>query len=341
MRREFRVRRSARIHAVVGLALLLGWLAAPAYAQEEAFTINDERITESSGLTRDVDQGRYWTVNDSGDDGTAYALSESGEVEGTVNFRADVVDVEAVQYAQSTLYVADIGDNDAERDFVTVYLLNSPQPTDETVLYGAFDLAYPDGPHDAETLLINPDNGETFVVTKGDDAAIYQAPTEPSRDQVNTMTKVADAPPWVTDGTFLEDGRIALRSYVDVKIIDPEQDFEVVAQTGAPLQPQGESVSLDLDGESLLLGSEGEQSAVFSVPIPENVQEAPSPGAEPPSTDAPASPSAAPSQDSDDGGEVPQSSEPGPGRTGTFIALALAAVVSVIAGAGVFLARGR
>lgn len=353
MRREFRVRRRARSHAergsaarsaagVAALALALSWAATPAFAEEEAFTISDDRITESSGLARDVDQNLYWTVNDSGDSGTAYALTEDGELEGTIGFRADVVDVEAVQYAQNTLYVADIGDNDAEREFVTVYLLNGPQAADETVLYGAFDLAYPDGPQDAETLLINPDNGEIFVVTKGEDAAIYQAPTEPSRGSVNTLTKVADAPPYVTDGTFLDDGRIALRSYVDVKIIDPEQDYQVVGQVAAPLQPQGESVTLDLAGENLLLGSEGEQSTVYQVPIPEDVGDAPEPSAEPPSTEQPATPEASPTDGTDDNGEQPEDTGPsGPGRTGTFVALISAAVVAAVAGVGVFVARGR
>src|SRR3954452_11468538 len=71
--------------------------AAPAHADTTvAFTITDSRITESSGLARDRDHGLYWTVNDSGDSATVYGLDPSGSVLGTVNFRAQVSDVEAV-----------------------------------------------------------------------------------------------------------------------------------------------------------------------------------------------------------------------------------------------------
>lgn len=347
----FGARRRLRTHRPIGvllaLLILLGLSAPGAFAdQDAAFTIDDERITESSGLTADVDRELYWTVNDSGDSGTVYALDDSGEVRGTVNFRAEVTDVEAVQYADNTLYVADIGDNDGERDFVSVYLLFDLEPNDATVLYQAFDLTYPDGPQDAETLLVDAD-GRLLIVTKGDDAGIYRLPVEPSRSEVNTLERVADAPAFVTDGTVLPDGRIALRSYVDVKVVDPEQDYAVVAQTPLPFQPQGESLSLDLAGENLLAGSEGDGSAVFSVPIPENVEDSPSAGPTPPASAAPSSSPTADQGEADGGddgnGGVPTAGadDPGPGRTGTLVALILAGIVAVVAGGGVYWLRGR
>jgi hypothetical protein len=330
------------IGAVLALLILTAWGIAPAHAEPDvAFTITDERITESSGLTRDVDKDRYWTINDSGDSGTVFALNSSGEVEGTVNFRAEVVDVEAVQYSQNALYVADIGDNDGSRDFVSIYVLHDLEPNDATVLYQSFDLVYPDGAHDAETLLITPD-GRVLIVTKGDDAGVYQAPQEPSRSSLNTLERIADAPSYVTDGQVLDDGRIALRSYLDVKIVDPEQDYRVVARAAAPMQPQGESLSLDLAGDALLVGSEGERSAVFSMPIPGRVEDVPSAGPTPPPSGA-ASASASPSPDKgDDGGLPPPTGDTsGPNRTGTLVALILAAAVAAVAGVGVYWFRGR
>ncbi|QDP98059.1 hypothetical protein FOE78_21070 [Microlunatus elymi] len=326
---------------LVGL-LLAGWAAAPAYADDQpVFTISDARISESSGLATDTNQGLYWTVNDSGDEARAFALNESGQVRGTLGFRAQVTDVEAVAYHDGSLYIGDIGDNDGKRDFVTVYELSNPAPDNGTVLYHAYDFAYPDGAHDAEALLIK-DTGRIYIVTKGADGGIYRAPKDPSRQQVNQLTRVADAPPYVTDGTFLADGRMALRSYVDVKIVDPGQDYKVVAQAATPFQPQGESITTSLDGKSLLVGSEGKDSAVYSMPIPQSVGQAPSAGASPPAESA--TPTPTPSATARRS-EAPQDTDventSGPGRRGTWGAIGLAGLVAVVAAAGVYFARAR
>ena len=133
--------RARRRAASVGLALLLvgGFPAAAAAEDTVAFTLRDDRITESSGLARDVAGGLYWTVNDSGSDGTVYGVEPDGTLRGTLNYRAAPVDVEAVAVREDTLYVADIGDNDAERDLVTVYLFANPRANGLTVTYTAFD----------------------------------------------------------------------------------------------------------------------------------------------------------------------------------------------------------
>ena len=109
--------RSRPLSGIVALLLTFGLFAgfplAAAAADEVAFTINDDRITESSGLARDLAAGAYWTVNDSGDRGVAYGLSPTGKVLGTLNYRAQPEDVEAVAVFEDRLYIADIGDNAA------------------------------------------------------------------------------------------------------------------------------------------------------------------------------------------------------------------------------------
>lgn len=326
-------------------AFLLAWGPARAAADGTvAFTITDPRITESSGLAADPAAHLYWTANASGDAARAFALDDTGRVVGTLNFRAELTDVEAVAYADNVLYVADIGDKTASRDHVTVYLLYSPQPSNGTVLYHAYDFSYPDGPHDAKTLLVSP-GGQLYLVTKGPHGGIYQAPAEPSRSQVNTLTRVAAAPPFVTDGQFLADGRIALRSYVDVSILDPDRGYQVVARAATPYQPQGESLTQSLDGSSLLVGSEGHPSKVYSMPIPTGMNPVPSPSASPPKSPGPAGSSSA--KQSDPGGqtEADQNTDvdqnTAPGRGGTLEALLVAAAVAVAAGLGVYFARGR
>lgn len=341
-----RTGRTAR-SAVLGAATLalLGWSAAlPAAADTVEFTISDSRIDESSGLATDAANERYWTVNDSGDDGIAYALDSAGETEGTLEFRAEPTDVEAVALYDGRLYVADIGDNSERRDFVTVYFFDDAEPGDGAETYKAYDFSYPDGPHDAETLLVDGD-GKLFIVTKGDSAGIYAAPSSPSRQGVNALERVGDAPSYVTDGTVLPDGRFALRTYVSIEVIDPSS-YEVVARAATPAQKQGESITTTFDGDELLIGSEGKTSKVLRVAVPTSAGEAPTGEASPPSTSSPE-----PAPDTTDAAEPTEESTVGAGadadtdgpgalsRQGTLAAMGIAAVVAVVAGAVVVLVR--
>jgi hypothetical protein len=336
-------------------ATLLGWSAAlPAAADTVEFTITDSQITESSGLATDADAERYWTVNDSGDAGSAYALDDEGKTEGTLEFRADPVDVEAVAFHQGRLYVADIGDNQARRDSVTVYFFDDAAPSVDPVVYKAYDFSYPDGPHDAETLLVDGD-GRLFIVTKGTKGGIYAAPASPSRQGVNELERVGDAPPFVTDGTVLPDGRFALRTYVSVEIVDPDS-YDVVARAVTRAQQQSESITTTFDGEHLLVGSEGKRSEVLRIDIPTTVGQAPSSSASPPGDEsspsatgessAPPSATAAPSADpsAEDTGaaedDVPtDDAAPSTSRQGTLGAIGLAAAIAIVAGSVVVLIR--
>ncbi len=354
-RRPARRVASSVLTAVVAITLL-GWSATlPAAADTVEFTITNSQITESSGLATDADAERYWTVNDSGDAGTAYALDDQGKTEGTLEFRVEPVDVEAVAFHQGRLYVADIGDNRARRDNVTVYFFDDAAPSPDPVVYKAYDFSYPDGPHDAETLLVDGD-GRLFIVTKGAQGGIYAAPASPSRQGVNELERVGDAPAFVTDGTVLPDGRFALRTYVSVEIVDPDS-YAVVARAATPAQQQGESITTTFDGEHLLIGSEGKRSEVLRIDIPTAVGDAPSSSASPPTTEpspsatggessAPPSATAAPSANpsAEDTGasedDVPaDDAAPSTSRQGTLGALGLAAAIAIVAGSVVVLIR--
>lgn len=351
------VRAARTVLAGGAAALLLGWsAAAPAAAETVEFTIDDSRITESSGLATDTDGQRYWTVNDSGDSGVAYALDESGQVTGTLEFRAQPVDIEAVAFHDGRLYVADIGDNDEQRELVTVYFFDDAEPTAQPVVYKSYDFSYPDGAHNAETLLVDGD-GRLFIVTKGTKGGIYAAPKSPSRQGVNELERVGDAPAYVTDGTVLQDGKLALRTYLTVDILDPKS-YEVTARETTPVQKQGESITTTFDGDALLIGSEGKRSKVLRIDVPTTLGGTPTPTDSPspsptqatsspsekpaPSATAPATATGAttatavPAEDED----VPEdtgTAESSP--AGTLAAIGLALVVAVTAAGVVVFAR--
>ena len=311
----------------VSILLLAGLFFAiiPGVAAAEdtvAFTIKDARITESSGLAVDSAGNIYWTVNDSGDRGVAYGLGLDGKVQGTLNFRAQPVDVEAVAVHDNRLYVGDIGDNTGSRSFVRVFYFNNPRANGLTVSYHAYDFRYPDGPHNAETLLVN-ESGRLFTVTKGQDGAIYAGPKKPDRQGITKLKKVGSAPSDVTDGTFLPGGdKIALLTYTTVTVLDAST-YEVLASSPIPHQQQAESLTLSLDEQSLLVGSEGKKSKVYTVPIPSQATPTPTPSEEPQTeTDVP-----------DDRSDAIQN------QKGTLLALGLAAFIALVAGTVVAFAR--
>jgi len=313
--------------AVLVLALLLaGALPSTAGAADTvAFRIRDARVVESSGLARDVANQLYWTVNDSGAGGVAYGLTASGRVRGTLNFRTEPQDVEAVAVQGNRLYVADIGDNEAVRRQVSVYFLTNPRPTGLTVTYNSFDFRYPDGAHDAETLLVDG-SGRLTIVTKGAQGGIYLAPKSPSRTGVNELRRVGDAPALVTDGVYLPgDAQIALLTYGSVVVLDATT-YRQVSSTPIPAQPQAESLAVDLAGDGLLVGSEGRNSRVYALPLPAGSEASPSATSSPAASAAPTATAGAGQDDTAD------DATPDARGRGTYLAVGLAALVALVAG---------
>jgi hypothetical protein len=109
-----------------------------------------------------------------------------------------------------------------------------------------------------------------------------------------------------------------------VEVIDATT-YEVVASAPIPDLPQPESLTLSLDEKSLLIGSEGKKSKVYSVPVPSAATPTPTPSEEPQSeTDVP-----------DDRSDAIQN------QKGTLLAIGLAGFVALVAGTVVAFARKR
>lgn len=316
--------------AVAGTVLALTTMV-PAHA-EPLFTFTDPAITESSGLAWDPEQQLYWTVNDSGDTGRLFAVGTDGNTLGTYEFGAPVQDIEALARDESgRLYVGDIGDNDRVRDMITVYYFENPQPGAGDGSFRAWDFQYPDGPHDAEAMFLGP-GGQLHIVTKEDPGGIYRAPAEPTADGVNELERVGDASPFITDAVTLPDGNIAVRTYTTVEVMAADL-LAPVTRGDLPFQPQGETLALHpSDPGQVVVGSEGANQPLEQVTLPQGLD---------PQVPADASPPPEPTPEprpEDIALEGPARSN----RSGTTIAVVLAAVVSLAAGAFVwFRTRSR
>jgi hypothetical protein len=176
-------------------------------------------VGEASGLAMSrVAPDRLWSINDSGAP-VLFALNLRGAVTARVRLDGAVVeDWEAIATgpcpAGACLYIGDIGDNRAARKRITVYRVPEPAGGASAAVTDVFHGAYPDGPHDAETLLVTAD-GTMLIVTKGESGpiALYRFPPNARPGAIATLERVAapgarKPPPTahVTDGAISRDG---------------------------------------------------------------------------------------------------------------------------------------
>jgi hypothetical protein len=258
------------------------------------FLIGDPRIGEASGIaTSIVHPGVVYVQNDSGDSARFFALDvNTGRPVATYTVpSATNVDWEDIAVARDkrgvpSVWLADIGDNDASRAEVRIYRVDEPRG-DAVGQPEVWRLRYPDGPHDAESLAVAP-GGAAFIVTKSllGSSAVYAVPARP--DGVQTLRKIGEirftltgtpgGPNLVgqltaTGAAFSRDGKLlAVRTYTDAylwRVVDGNVTAALRAtpvRVALPAQPQGEGIAVD--GSRLLVDSEGHRSAVYAVPLP-------------------------------------------------------------------------
>ncbi|MEU0146029.1 WD40 repeat domain-containing protein [Streptomyces sp. NPDC006288] len=267
------------VSAAAALLFLTG--AAPAVADEgdgadRTFTIEDPRITESSGLAASrVHPGVYWTHNDSEDGPYVYAVdSRTGKTVATITMRGvgEPRDVEAISLGpDGNVYVGDIGDNlDGSWDHVWIYRFPEPKRlADATVRATQFDVKYADGARNAEAMMVHPVTGRVYIASKKEGGGgLYEGPEKLTTGGANVFRRVGEVP-WVTDGAFSPDGReLVLRSYFSARGYAFEGGrLGADHAVSVPLQGQSESVTYTADGSAMMFGSEGERSEVVRVEV--------------------------------------------------------------------------
>lgn len=309
--------------AAVALGLGLGLPTAAAFADD---ITPPSSATPVVGMAYDPDSTNLWLAGPEADSGTIVA-ARSGE---EVTFGGDPVSVQALAWSSNHLWIGDIGDPSASREFVVVFRLEQMEGRSS---YRAYDFEYEDGPRDAQAMMISG-RGRIYIVTAGEDPGIYRAELNPSRESMNTLTRVTDAPEGVTDGAFLTDGStMVLRTATGLEYVDAFTWEPMVTDTivGAP---EGESVAVGADDQVFVGGNPGIREV--AVPASDTTTTV-SPGPEASATQT-TSPSASPSVSASASAadETPDSDGSAPATSGTVIALVLAGVVALAAGAVTF-----
>lgn len=264
-------------------------------------TIKNHSVNESSGLVASrTSPGIYWTHNDSGDGPFLYAFDLSGRsmgvwrVPGATNVDwEDIAAGPGPVHGKPYLYIGDIGDNDSLREDIVVYRITEPVVSDSarasskakpraTDIAETFHFRYPDGKHDAETLVVEPLSGDLYVITKVylGLPTVYKATAPLVGNGPRVLQRIADlrVPSLmggaITGGDVSSDGRrVALCDYfAGYELVLPpgSSNFnEIWKQQMITIdlgkRKQGEGIAYRLDGRALLTTSEGKSSPVTEV----------------------------------------------------------------------------
>lgn len=237
-------------------------------------------LDEASGVAASRSHGVLWAHDDSGGAAEVFAVGADGGDRGRVTLEgAEAVDWEdmargpAPDGAGDVLYLGDIGDNAAERDHVTIYRVPEPDPAGGTATgVEALDLAYPDGPRDAESLVADPVTGDLYILDKdlgGGPVTAYRVPAGAAPGGVTAMERAGGvglpAGEIVTGADLSPDGAlVAVRTYTAVYLWDRGPDQTVAQALGgepcrAPSAPerQGEAIAVAADGSGYTTLGEG------------------------------------------------------------------------------------
>lgn len=241
-------------------------------------SVEDPRLVELSGLA--VVGDAVWAMADGGRRVELLRLDpDTCAVVGRRTAAVDPYDPEDLAGApDGSLWVGDIGDNDRRRATVALIVVPSNGPTQ------LHRLTYPDGPHDAEALLVDARGVPTVVTKDIATTGIYQPEGPLTGGAPRPLVHIADlvlpssdtvggpiggfGTRTVTGGAVTADGRVvALRTYTDAWLYAAPGGDVAAALRGTPVrvplpdEPQGEAVAFLPDG-TLLSGSESRGGAV-------------------------------------------------------------------------------
>lgn len=253
---------------------------------EQTGTLANPAELEISGVVASLaHNGVFYVHNDSGDSARFFAIDIAGKSLATFSVSgAAAIDWEDIARAPcpagTCLFLGDIGDNKGKRGEYAVYRVTEPTTiVNATLPAEKLPFTYPDGAHNAETLLADPATGGLFVVTKTlGTSSVYAFPLPLTPGKSVVLTKAFDIalpilPALITGGDVHPTGRgVLLRTYSDVWLFPQTQGMSVAAAllgtpcpAPIPNESQGEAIGWLASGAGYVSMSEGVNAAIHRV----------------------------------------------------------------------------
>src|SRR5690625_1285650 len=200
------------------------------YLSDTAWLKNKD-LKEISGIVRSSEKDLFWAEEDSFNKNAIYLLNNRGQLLGTKYVKGvfnrdweDIAGGPGPEEGQYYIYLGEIGDNLKIFPSIAVYRFKEPT-TDpaywkDSVIAGfdAIKLIYPDGPHNAEALMVDPITKDIYIITKGDTAGLYLAPYPQDVHNATSLKKLGTMPvSKVTAADISADGsQILIKNYDNV-----------------------------------------------------------------------------------------------------------------------------
>lgn len=242
--------------------------------------IHDSNLWEISGVAASRNHpGFLWAEEDSGNSDQIQLISPKGNavarfsVENAKNRDwEDIAVGPGPLPGKSYIYVADIGDNRGWYSEKVIYRFPEPalvgkgQPADEPITNAeAIRLHLPDGPQNAEAILLDPLTKDLFIISKGSYSTVYRAAYPQSLTKSTQMTALLRIPfDHVTSAAISTDGReILIRTYEQVFYYNRRAGETIASVLSRPprrlplaYEVQGEAISWTADGSGYYTSTE-------------------------------------------------------------------------------------
>lgn len=293
--------RRKKLNIIIPIVILmfLGAYAEHKHEQKEyevTGKLSNKEMDEISGIAASsVNKDIYYIHNDSGDTSRFFAIKPDGQLKSTIYFKGDpdeaqgVGDFEDIAVGpgpvpgKSYVYAGDIGDNASNRKLIAIFRMEeSSKWTTVSIAHAKsvpLHLIYPDGPKDAETMMIDPIGKLLYIISKRHDTVgVYTTPLNYRPNDTVMLTKRCSLffpglKPfkWITAGDISKDGQqVLVKSYVKVyywRRKNNEPIWQTLQRKPEELpykmERQGEAIGFTPDGKGYYTTSEGVYQPIY------------------------------------------------------------------------------
>lgn len=260
---------------------------------EKLATLKGKKMKEVSGIAHSKQNPGYlWGHNDSGNDPEVFLFDKSLNIKLTVTLKGaenrdweDMAVGPGPEAGKSYIYVGDIGDNNADHKYKSIYRFEEPLLNENVTKLDIdkFDILtfeLPDKRKDSETLLIDPRTRDLFIVSKREEPVwLYQIKSPSFKNDTVTATKVISLPlSRIVGGDISPDGKkVLLKNYESVYYWNLTNEKTIVQllekkpfEVPYEIEPQGEAIAWDTEIKGFYTLSEknvGKDSFLYFYPV--------------------------------------------------------------------------
>jgi len=233
-------------------------------SKPQAYPVSDVKLIEASGIADSkANPGYLWVEQDSGNPPDLTLLQHNGRVLKSVHLAnavnrdwEDMVLAAGPAPGKQYLYVAETGDNLLRYDDYAIYRLEEPAAATDTVQQvDRIAFFYPDGSHNAEAILVDPDTKDIYIITKTDlHSKLFKLKYPYSTVEMNKVEEVGSLPyNYVVSAALAPNGReLVIKTYEAIYDY-PRTAGETIVQTLSKpytplpyqMEPQGEAIVFD------------------------------------------------------------------------------------------------